>query len=195
MAIDLVWSATTEQVKRRRCAYWLGFTSLDAERFKSTAVSLPLFDITLGMDAESNGYDNIYLRGLFLGLTRQQIDAKMDDIAAFSELGEFLSLPIRTYSAGMRMRLAFSISTSIKPDIPLLDEGIGAGDAAFIGKAEARLAAFTARAGIIVLASHSDGLIRKVFRTALLMEHGRIVMHGGVDQVLDTYPKRLATAA
>jgi len=95
----------------------------------------------------------------------------------------------------MRMRLAFAISTSIQPDILLLDEGIGAGDAAFIDKAEARLAAFPARAGIIVLAFHSAGLIRKSCRTALLMEHGRIIMHDGVEQVLYTYRKRFATAA
>ena len=89
----------------------------------------PLFDIALGMDPEATGYDNIFLRGLFLGLTRKQVQARLDEIAEFTELGDFLGLPIRTYSAGMRMRLAFAVSTSIEPDILLLDEGIGAGDA------------------------------------------------------------------
>ena len=75
----------------------------------------PLFDISLGMDPEASGYDNIYLRGLFLGMTRKQVRERIDEIAAFTELGGFLDLPIRTYSAGMRMRLAFAVSTSIEP--------------------------------------------------------------------------------
>ena len=147
----------------------------------------PLFDIGLGMDAESTGYDNIYLRGLFLGMSRKEIGKRMEEIAEFTELGDFLNLPIRTYSTGMRMRLAFAVSTSIEPDILLLDEGIGAGDAAFIDKANKRLGQFTEKAGIIVLASHSDALIRKMCRTAVLMEHGRVVEVGDVESVLESY--------
>jgi ABC-2 type transport system ATP-binding protein len=147
----------------------------------------PLFDVSLGMDPESTGYENIVLRGLFLGLTHREIDARVDEIAEFTELGRFLTLPIRTYSAGMRMRLAFAVSTSIEPDILLLDEGIGAGDAAFLEKAHRRLAEFTGKAAIIVLASHSEGLIRQMCDTAVLMEHGRVLRVGGTDGILEHY--------
>ena len=149
--------------------------------------TVPLFDISLGMDQESTGYENIILRGLFLGLTRQQIKARMDEIADFTELGDFLSLPIRTYSAGMQMRLAFAVSTSVVPDILLLDEGIGAGDAAFLNKARERLQRFTERVSIIVLSSHSDELISNMCSKAVLMEHGRILCYGPTDEVLERY--------
>ena len=147
----------------------------------------PLFDINLGMDPESTGYENIMLRGLYLGLTRKQIAAHIDDIADFTELGDFLNLPIRTYSAGMQMRLAFAISTAVPPDILLLDEGIGAGDAAFLHKANERLKLFTEQVSIIVLSSHSEFLIRQMCNKALLMEHGRVIGSGSTEEVLQQY--------
>ena len=155
----------------------------------------PLFDISLGMDPEASGYENIFLRGLFLGMTRKQVRERIDEIAAFTELGGFLDLPIRTYSAGMRMRLAFAVSTSIDPDILLLDEGIGAGDASFLEKAKARLEGFTNKAGIIVLASHSGVLIRQICRTAVVMERGRIVHLGETESVLKYYRDNVASTA
>ncbi len=147
----------------------------------------PLFDVALGMDPESTGYENIVLRGLFLGLTYREIEARVDEIAEFTELGNFLELPIRTYSAGMRMRLAFAVSTSIEPDILLLDEGIGAGDAAFLEKASRRLKEFTEKAAIIVLASHSEGLIKQMCKTAVLMEHGKVLRIGETEEILGYY--------
>lgn len=149
--------------------------------------AVPLFDIRLGMDPESTGYENILLRGLYLGLTRKQISAQIDEIAEFTELGDFLDLPIRTYSAGMQMRLAFAVSTSISPEILLLDEGIGAGDAAFIQKASYRLKSFTEKVSIIVLSSHSEHLISTMCNKALLMEHGRIVAAGETADVIQRY--------
>lgn len=151
---------------------------------------VPLFDISLGMDLESTGYDNIVLRGLFLGLSRSDIFAKIDEIAEFTELGSFLDLPIRTYSAGMRIRLAFAISTSIHPDVLLLDEGIGAGDAAFLEKINRRLQEFAERASIIVLASHSEGLVKRMCRTSVLLERGRLVEFGPTDEILELYRQR-----
>lgn len=149
--------------------------------------TVPLFDISLGMNQESTGYENIILRGLFLGLTRQQIKSRLDEIAEFTELGDFLDLPIRTYSAGMQMRLAFAVSTSVVPDILLLDEGIGAGDASFLQKARERLKHFTDQVSIIVLSSHSEELISGMCSQALLMEHGQIVKHGPTEEVLARY--------
>jgi len=144
----------------------------------------PLFDVALGMDQDSTGYENIVIRGLFLGLSRRDIEARVEEIAAFTELGNFLDLPIRTYSAGMRMRLAFAVSTSIEPDILLLDEGIGAGDKAFMKKANERLRTFAEKAGIIVLASHSESLVRNMCDTAVLMEHGKVVQQGRTEEIL-----------
>jgi ABC-2 type transport system ATP-binding protein/lipopolysaccharide transport system ATP-binding protein len=152
----------------------------------------PLFDITLGMDPESSGYENIMLRGLFLGLTDREIHDRLDDIAGFTELGDFLKLPIRTYSAGMRMRLAFAVATSIHPDILLLDEGIGAGDASFIRKAKQRLNDFTSKAAIIVLASHSEDLLSRMCQTSVLMEHGRVLQVGETAEILEAYRLRRA---
>lgn len=149
--------------------------------------TVPLFDISLGMDPESTGYENIVLRGLYLGLSRAQIRERLDEIANFTELGDFLDLPIRTYSAGMRMRLAFAVSTSVAPDILLLDEGIGAGDAAFLQKASERLRQFTEQVSIIVLSSHSEDLIRRMCNKALLMEHGRVTSSGTTEEVLAQY--------
>ncbi|MDO5513261.1 ABC transporter ATP-binding protein, partial [Corynebacterium sp.] len=99
----------------------------------------PVFDLGVGMDPEISGYENIIIRGLFLGQTRKQMKAKIDEIAEFSELGEYLNMPLRTYSTGMRVRLALGVVTSIEPEILLLDEGIGAVDAAFMAKARVRL--------------------------------------------------------
>lgn len=156
-------------------------------RVAITGSVVPLFDISLGMDQESTGYDNIILRGLFLGLNRQQIKSQMEEIAEFTELGDFLNLPIRTYSAGMQMRLAFAVSTSVVPDILLLDEGIGAGDASFMQKARDRLQRFTEQVSIIVLSSHSEELIGSMCSKAVLMEHGQIVEYGPVGKVLTQY--------
>ncbi|WP_296696987.1 DUF29 family protein [Thiocapsa sp. UBA6158] len=149
--------------------------------------TVPLFDISLGMDPESTGYENILLRGLYLGLSRSQMRARLDEIADFTELGDFLNLPIRTYSAGMRMRLAFAVSTSVAPDILLIDEGIGAGDAAFLEKASQRLKLFTEQVSIIVLSSHSEALISKMCTKAVLMEHGRVIGAGTTEDVLEQY--------
>ena len=99
----------------------------------------PVFDLGVGMDPEISGYENIIIRGLFLGQTRKQMLAKVDEIAEFTELGEYLNMPLRTYSTGMRVRLAMGVVTSIDPEILLLDEGIGAVDAEFMKKARNRL--------------------------------------------------------
>lgn len=159
----------------------------NAGRVAVEGKTVPLFDIHLGMDPESTGYENILLRGLYLGLTRKQISDHVDEIADFTELGDFLNLPIRTYSAGMQMRLAFAISTAVPPDILLIDEGIGAGDAAFLQKASERLKQFTQQVSIIVLSSHSEILIRQMCNKALMMEHGRVIGSGPIDEVFEQY--------
>lgn len=154
----------------------------------------PLFDISLGMDMEATGYENIFLRGLYLGLRTREIRALVDEVVEFAELGEFLALPVRTYSSGMAMRLAFSISTAIRPDIVLMDEWLGTGDASFLHKAERRLHELIGSAGIMLLASHNDQIIRDACNKAILFEHGRIVASGEVDDVLAVQKVRTAAA-
>jgi ABC-2 type transport system ATP-binding protein/lipopolysaccharide transport system ATP-binding protein len=142
----------------------------------------PMFDVSLGIDADSTGLENIVLRGLYMGLSKAEIIRKMDDVADFTELGQFLDLPVRTYSEGMRARLAFAMATCIEPDILLLDEGIGAGDAAFFERANQRLESFIHSTGILILASHSEALTRKFCDKIALMEHGHIIWYGGIEE-------------
>lgn len=134
-----------------------------------------LLDSMLGMDLECTGYENMYLRGLFLGLKSREISRLADEIAEFSELGDFLNVPVRTYSSGMTLRLAFSISTVIKPEILLMDEWMSVGDEHFKHKAEERLEQFVADAGILVIATHDHGLAERLATRRITMEHGTIV--------------------
>lgn len=108
-----------------------------------------LLDISLGIDPESTGYENIMLRGLLFGLKPDELRQRTEEIAAFTELGEYLSVPVRTYSSGMMLRLCFAVCTCVHPEILLMDEWIGAGDADFIDKAERRLQDFVSKAGIL----------------------------------------------
>ncbi|AGF71279.1 ABC transporter ATP-binding protein [Corynebacterium halotolerans] len=147
----------------------------------------PVFDLGVGMDPEISGYENIIIRGLFLGQTRKQMKAKMDEIAEFTELGEYLNMPLRTYSTGMRVRLALGVVTSIEPEILLLDEGIGAVDAAFMAKARVRLQELVKRSGILVFASHSNDFLAQLCNTALWIDHGEIRQAGLVDEVVEGY--------
>lgn len=150
----------------------------------------PVFDLGVGMDPEISGYENIMIRGLFLGMTRKQMESRVDEIADFTELGDFLAMPLRTYSTGMRVRLALGVVTSIDPEILLFDEGIGAVDAAFLEKARDRLEELVKRAGLLVFASHSDEFLRRLCTSAIWMEHGRIKQRGGLREVLTAYKGR-----
>ncbi|MBV9515212.1 MAG: ABC transporter ATP-binding protein [Mycobacteriaceae bacterium] len=147
----------------------------------------PIFDLGVGMDPEISGYENIIIRGLFLGESRKKMLAKVDEIAEFTELGEYLSMPLRTYSTGMRVRLAMGVVTSIDPEILLLDEGIGAVDAEFLKKAQTRLQGLVERSGILVFASHSTEFLARLCKTAIWIDHGSIKMMGGIEDVVRAY--------
>jgi lipopolysaccharide transport system ATP-binding protein len=134
-----------------------------------------LLDLSLGMDHEATGYENIVLRGVLMGLSPSAIQSKVDEIAEFSELGDYLSMPIRTYSSGMLLRLAFSVSTSVAPEILLLDEWLSVGDASFKDKTERRLLEMIESSAIVVLASHDTTLIRRFCSRMLQLDHGRIL--------------------
>ncbi len=148
---------------------------------------MPMFGMSDGMDPEATGYENVRLRCLVLGIAKDQIDAIADDVGTFSELGEYMHMPIKTYSSGMMVRLTFGIATAIKPEILIMDEMIGAGDAMFIEKAEARLRQFIDRAGIVVVATHNPGIVRQWCNKALLLHQGRSVAFGPVEEVIEQY--------
>ncbi len=133
-----------------------------------------LFNIDLGFRQEATGRRNIVLRGLINGWTMAEIDARMDEIIGFSELGEFIDLPFKSYSQGMAARLAFAIATSLEPEILLMDEWIGAGDASFQDKAQQRMQRLADHAGIVVLASHQNDLIARTCNKVLELEHGHV---------------------
>lgn len=141
-------------------------------------------DLQLGFDNEATGYENIYLRALFMGLERKQIEAKIEDIVAFTELGDYLHMPVRTYSSGMRMRLVFSVATSVEPDILLMDEWFAAGDQEFREKASARLKEFVVRSGIFLIATHSRPLVKQLCDKVILLERGRLQFFGDAEEGL-----------
>jgi ABC-type polysaccharide/polyol phosphate transport system ATPase subunit len=132
---------------------------------------------------------------MFLGMTVNEIARKQAEIAEFSELGEYLDLPVRTYSTGMVCRLCFAIATAIEPDILLLDEGLAAGDAGFAARAEVRMQTMISRAAILVLATHSEALIRSMCNRALLLQKGRLVAMGQVDEIIKMYHSCLTNSA
>jgi len=148
---------------------------------------ISLIDLALGINPEASGSENLFIRGRLLGLTRKEIFKKHDDIVAFSELGEYMHMPVRTYSSGMLLRLAFSVSTAVNPEILLMDEWLSVGDADFRGKAEARLSGLVAKTRILVIASHSRELIEQVCNRAIWVEHGAVKMDGPVQSVCDAY--------
>jgi ABC-2 type transport system ATP-binding protein/lipopolysaccharide transport system ATP-binding protein len=152
-----------------------------------------MFDISLGIDSEISGYDNIRLRGLILGLTAEEIEERMAEIVEFTELGDYLDIPVRTYSSGMMTRLTFAVATCFSPEILLMDEWIVAGDAGFMTKAQHRIQSFVQRANILVLASHSLDLCRQWCTTAVWMERGEIKMLGDIETVLTAYSDQVGS--
>jgi lipopolysaccharide transport system ATP-binding protein len=143
-------------------------------RLEVTGRIASLIDLNLGMEGDASGIENIRMRGVLLGLSRRQADRLLDEVAEFTELGEFLSMPVRTYSSGMQMRLGFAVSTAVDADIVLMDEWLSVGDADFQKRAQDRLARFLARSKILVLASHSDQLLKDMCNRIIRLDHGRV---------------------
>ena len=156
-----------------------------AGRVERRGTLIPMFDIGIGFDQEATGYENIMLRGMMMGLTRREIVARTEEIAAFSELDAYLDLPLRTYSAGMTLRLMFSIATSVAGDIILMDEWISVGDESFQGKAQKRMLEITGKAGILVIASHDPNTLLQHCNLGMRLEKGRVVDFGPIEKVLN----------
>ena len=146
-----------------------------------------LVDISLGIDAEATGRENIFIRGALLGLRRKEIEERFDEILTFSELGSFVDMPVRTYSSGMHLRLAFAVATIIRPEILIMDEWLSVGDSSFNAKAEQRLRNLVQSSRILVIASHSRDLIEKTCNRVLWFEHGRLKMDGPPEHVCNSY--------
>jgi lipopolysaccharide transport system ATP-binding protein len=149
-----------------------------------------LTDFSMGMDSNASGIKNIIFRLAFMGYTFESAKSAIDEIVEFSELGEFINLPVRTYSTGMFLRLAFAISTHFTPDILILDEVIGAGDEGFRQKAKKRVDELLEKARIVVMSSHDLGAVQEYCSTAILLEKGNIIVQGDSRQVIDTYLHR-----
>ena len=146
-----------------------------------------LVDIGLGINPENTGRENIYLRGKLMGLNNRQVSAKIDEIIEFSELGDFVNLPVRTYSSGMLLRLAFAVATSITADILIMDEWLSVGDGSFAERAQARLKSLVDQAEILVIASHSRDLIERTSTEVLWLEQGTTRELGPTEQVAANY--------
>ena len=147
----------------------------------------PLFEFATGFEMDATGWDNIRTRALLLGMSAREIEDKMEEIGRFSELGDFLELPVRCYSAGMMLRLAFATSTAVEPEILLLDEVMAAGDASFIQNARARMDHMMERARIVVFATHALDLLPKICDRAIWLDHGTIILDGETAEVVGAY--------
>jgi lipopolysaccharide transport system ATP-binding protein len=142
-----------------------------------------LLDVSMGLDPDATGFENIYLRGIMDGLKPAVIRGKIDEIADFTDLGDYLNLPVRTYSSGMMLRLAFAISTSVEADILIMDEWLSVGDAEFSLKAKQRLDEMVGQASILVIATHDPTLVSRICTRAIKLEHGRLVEDRPVSQL------------
>ena len=149
--------------------------------------SAALFDLALGMEGEATGVENIVLRGLISGMSFSEIKAYEPSIAEFSGLGDYLQMPLRTYSSGMVLRLAFAVATCQQPEIILLDEWISTLDKEFMDKAKERLKDLTQKSKVLVMASHQTNLLRDLCNKAMFMEHGKLIAFGPIDEVLEKY--------
>ena len=146
-----------------------------------------LIDISLGIDPEATGRENIFLRGALLGIMKEEMNEIIDEIIEFSDLNEFIDMPVRTYSSGMHLRLAFSVSTIIKPEVLIMDEWLSVGDENFKNKADTRLAELVNSTDILVIASHSSELIKKNCNRVIWLENGEIKMDGNPNEICSLY--------
>jgi ABC-type polysaccharide/polyol phosphate transport system ATPase subunit len=146
-----------------------------------------LLDASVGLNPDATGRENVLLRGMYMGIHPREMRTHIDDVATFTELGNYLDMPVRTYSAGMNVRLAFAISTCIPPEILVMDEWLSAGDARFLHKAQQRIANFVERSSILVLASHSMDLLRQWCNKGFFLVQGKIAAAGRMEDVIAAY--------
>ncbi len=154
-----------------------------------------LLDAQVGLNPDATGRENIILRGMYMDIHPREMVKHADEVAAFTELGQYLDMPVRTYSAGMMIRLAFAISTCVPPEILLMDEWLAAGDAHFLAKAHRRMEAFVQASNILVLASHSIPLVQEWCNRAIFLQQGYVAASGDINEVIAAYRRTLQMGA
>lgn len=172
-----------------------GILAPDEGRVTTWGRCTSLININLGIQPEATGHRNITLRGLAAGYSRKAIEEKRAGIAEFSELGDFLNMPMEAYSSGMRMRLTFAIATAFDPEILVLDEWLSAGDSAFKRKATRRMQEFVSKAGVLILASHSRALLLQNCNLCLWLDGGRVRKFGPAEETVQAYEVFMRDAA
>ncbi|MFZ3234366.1 MAG: ABC transporter ATP-binding protein [Stellaceae bacterium] len=163
--------------------------------FASSGRVSSLLDIQVGLNVDATGRENIVLRGMYMGIHPQEMRERAAEVAEFTELGEYLDMPVRTYSAGMMIRLAFAASTCIPPDILIMDEWLTAGDAQFLEKAQRRVESFVRTSSILVLASHSLELVEQWCNRGILLHQGRALAIGPIGEIVAAYRRLAETGA
>ena len=155
-------------------------------------VIAPLLELGAGFDPNYTGRENIYLYGAILGYSREYINDKVDEIIEFSELGHFMEVPVKNYSSGMRARLGFSIATAVEPDILILDEVLSVGDAKFKKKSLAKVKSMFDKGVTVLFVSHNIDQVKAICNKAILLEHGKIIAQGDVEEVAEIYEQKTA---
>ncbi len=153
-----------------------------------------LLDASVGLNTDATGRENILLRGMYMDIHPREMRRHAEEVAEFTELGHYLDMPVRTYSAGMMVRLAFAISTCIPPEILVMDEWLSAGDAQFLAKAHRRMEEFVRASSILVLASHSMELLQQWCNRGIFLQHGRIAASGDIAGVVAAYEESVGAA-
>ncbi len=154
---------------------------------------VPLLELGAGFDRQYTGAENIYLYGAVLGYSRKFINSKFNEIVEFSELEDFINVPVKNYSSGMKSRLGFAIATTVQADILILDEVLAVGDAKFRKKCEAKIKEMFANGTTVLFVSHSLSQVKKLCDKALLLEHGRVAAYGDTERIARIYEKRMET--
>lgn len=158
---------------------------------KVSGVIAPMLELGAGFDMNYSGRENIYLYGTTMGFSRKFIQEKYDEIVEFSELGEFIEAPLKSYSSGMKSRLGFAIATAVKPDVLILDEVLSVGDAAFKEKSEQRILDMMSDGVTVLFVSHSTDRVRKLCNKAIILTSGQIVANGEVNEICDLYTEMI----
>ncbi len=154
-------------------------------------VIAPLLELGAGFDMNYTGAENIYLYGATMGYSRKYIQERYDEIVEFSELGEFIDVPVKNYSSGMRARLGFAIATAVEPEVLILDEVLSVGDAKFRIKSENKIKSMFDKGVTVLFVSHNTAQVRRLCTKAILLDHGKIIANGDVNEVCDIYDKKV----
>ena len=156
-------------------------------KIEKCGVIAPLLELGAGFDPNYSGKENIFLYGAILGYSREYIESKYDEIVEFSELGNFINVPLKNYSSGMKARLGFSIATAVEPDVLILDEVLSVGDAKFRTKSLKKVQSMFEKGVTVLFVSHSIDQVKASCDTAILLDHGNIIAQGDVDTVSNIY--------